>query len=185
MTDEHGDPGVYDGKGESYLGIEQLYPNGSVCRVNWAYSEESTGGQVLLSEGYDISDLQHHRPLYYHVSVPVSLACEGSRQFAIDLHIQWTADNGVKIDGGNINVINSVRTWPATVPDVTGGTEAQADVAIRAAGLTVAIPAYVTATAPPGTVLSQNPPGGTIEPGRLTGADHGLTRPDDRSGRDR
>jgi hypothetical protein len=30
---EHGDPGVRDGKGESYLGIEQLYPDGSVCRV--------------------------------------------------------------------------------------------------------------------------------------------------------
>jgi hypothetical protein len=65
-----------------------------VCRISYAYSEESTGGQVLLSENYDISDDQHHRPLYYHVSAPVSQLCDGSRNFAIDLHIQWTADNG-------------------------------------------------------------------------------------------
>jgi hypothetical protein len=77
---EHGDPGVRDGKGESYLGIEQLYPDGSVCRVSYAYSEESTGGQVLLSDNYDISDAQHHRPLYYHVSAPVSQLCDGSRR---------------------------------------------------------------------------------------------------------
>ena len=160
---EHGDPGVYDGKGESWLDVDQLYPDGSVCQVNRAYSEVP-GGQVLLSESYDISDAQHHRPLYYDVSAPVSQLCGGSRRFAVDLHIQWTADNGVKIDGGIVNVINSVRATTTTVPAVTGLTQAQADAAIKAAGLYMAAPAYVTATAPPGTVLAQNSPGGTIEP---------------------
>ena len=160
---EHGDPGVYDGKGESWLDVDQLYPDGSVCQVNRAYSEVP-GGQVLLSESYDISDAQHHRPLYYDVSAPVSQLCGGSRRFAVDLHIQWTADNGVKIDGGIVNVINSVRATTTTVPVVTGLTQAQADAAIKAAGLYMAAPAYVTATAPPGTVLAQNSPGGTIEP---------------------
>jgi hypothetical protein len=164
LASEHGDSGVRDGKGESYLGIEQLYPNGSVCRISYAYSEESTGGQVLLSENYDISDDQHHRPLYYHVSAPVSQLCDGSRQFAIDLHIQWTADNGVKIDGGNVSVINSVRATTTTVPDVTSLTAGAAKAAIAAARLTLAAPVYVTAAAPAGTVLAQNSPGGTIEP---------------------
>lgn len=161
---EHGDSGVYDGKGESYLGVEQLYPDGSVCQVHWAYSEESTGGHVLLSESYDISDAQHHRPLYYHLSAPVSQLCEGSRQFALDLHIEWTADNGVKIDGGNVNVIDSVRATTTTVPPVAGLSQARAEAVIQAAGLTVASPVYVTDPAPSGTVLAENSPAGTIEP---------------------
>ena len=112
-----------------------------------------------------VSDQQHHRPLYFRVSAPVSQLCAGSRRFAVDLHIGWTAGNPVKIDGGNVNVINSVRTTTTTiVPGVTGLTQAKADAAIAAAGLTVTAPAYVTATAPSGTVLSQNAPGGTIEP---------------------
>jgi hypothetical protein len=162
-SNERGDSGVHDGKGDSWLELDQLNPNGSVCQVNRAYSEVP-GRQVLLSESYDISDAQHHRPLYYHVSAPVSQLCGGSRRFAVDLHIQWTADNGVKIDGGWVNVINSVRATTTPVPAVIGLTQAQADAAITAAGLYMPAPNNVTATAPPGTVLAQNAPGGTIEP---------------------
>jgi hypothetical protein len=168
-SDERGDSGVTNADGESYLDIDQLYPNGSVCQVNRAYSEETTpDGQVLLnegflSEGFSVPMVQHHLPLYYHVSAPVSQTCEGSRQFAVDLYIQWTGANDVKIDGGNVNVLNSVRATTTTVPDVTGLTEVQADHAIQAAGLT-AIATYVNAPGLPGTVLNQNSPGGTIEP---------------------
>jgi PASTA domain len=169
--DERGDSGVTRAVGESYLDIDQLYPNGSVCQVNRAYSEEtSPDGQVLLnegfvSEGFAIPMEQHHLPLYYHLSAPVSQTCEGSRQFMVDLYIQWTGANGVKVDGGNVNVLNSVRETTTTVPDVTGLTQAQAGTAIQAAGLTVGgAPDHVTSTAPPGTVVGQNSPAGTIEP---------------------
>ena len=155
--------GISAAEGEAWLDVDQLYPDGSVCQVNQAYSEVP-GGQVLLSESYDISDAQHHRPLYYHLSAPVSPLCRGSRQFAVDLHIGWTTGNPVKIDGGTINVINSVRETTTTVPDVTGLTQAQADAAIQAAGLTVTVPDYVASTTPPGTVLAQDSPAGTIEP---------------------
>ncbi len=166
---ERGDSGVTNADGESYLDIDQLYPNGSVCHINRAYSEETTpDGQVLLnegfvSEGFAIPMVQHHLPLYYDISAPVSQTCEGSRQFAVDLYIQWTGANDVKIDGGNVNVLNSVRATTTTVPDVTGLTEAQADHAIQAAGLS-AVATYVDAPGLPGTVLNQNSPGGTVEP---------------------
>jgi hypothetical protein len=166
-TGEHGSGAGYS-IGGSYLTIDQLYPDGSVCQVNRAYSEQTIGGALFLTESYDISNAQHHWPLYYHLSAPVSQLCRGSRQFAIDLHIWWTGGNPVKIDGGSVNVLNSVRATTTTVPDVIGLTQVQADRAIRAAGLTAAAPAYVTATAPPGTVLSQNSPGGTIEPAGST-----------------
>jgi hypothetical protein len=68
-TYERGDSGVTNADGKSYLDIDQLYPNGSVCQVNRAYSEETTpDGQVLLnegflSEGFAIPMVQHHLPL--------------------------------------------------------------------------------------------------------------------------
>ena len=140
---EWGDSGVTNADGKSYLDIDQLYPNGSVCQVNRAFSEETTpDGQVLLNEGFVSEDfaipkVQHHLPLYYHLSAPISQTCEGSRQFMVDLYIQWTGANGVKVDGGNVNVIDSVRETTTTVPDVTGLTQAQAGTAIQAAGLVV------------------------------------------------
>jgi hypothetical protein len=161
---EYGSGGVTNADGGSYLEVDQLYPGGSVCQVNRAYSEKSAGGAVFLSEGYDITSLQHHLPLYYHVSAPVSQLCRGSRLFTVDLYIWWTGGNPVKIDGAIVNVLNSVRVTTTAVPDVTGSTQARAAAAIAAAGLTVAAPDYVTSTAPPGTVLSQNSPAGTIEP---------------------
>ncbi len=95
-----------DAVGTSYLNIEQLYPNGSVCQVNRVFSEKSSGGKVFLSESYNISNDQHHLPLYYHVYAPVSQNCGGSRQFKVILHIRWTGGNPVKIDGGNVNMLN-------------------------------------------------------------------------------
>jgi hypothetical protein len=161
---EYGTGGVTNADGGSYLDVDQLYPGGSVCQVNRVYSEKSSSGAVYLSERYGISDYQHHLPLYYHVSAPVSQLCGGSREFTVDLYIWWTGGNPVKIDGASVNVLNSVRVTTTTVPDVIGSTQAQAAAAIAAAGLTVAAPDYVTSTAPPGTVLSQNSPAGTIEP---------------------
>jgi hypothetical protein len=157
--------GQSSAEGETWLEVDQLYPDGSVCQANRGYSEESTGGQVQLSESYDDSDAQHHLPLYYDLSAPVSQLCRGSLRFAVDLYIGWTSGNPVKLDGGNINLIDSVRATTTVVPDVTGRTQAQADEAIEANGLTTwPAPDYVTSTAPIGTVLGQNSPAGTIEP---------------------
>jgi hypothetical protein len=96
-----------DAAGTSYLNIEQLYPNGSLCQINRVFSEKSSGGKVFLSESYDISNDQHHLPLYYHITAPVK-ACGGSRQFKVILHITWTGGNPVKIDGGNVNILNNI-----------------------------------------------------------------------------
>jgi hypothetical protein len=169
LPSEWGASGVSNADGGSYLDIDQLYPNGSVCQVNRAYSEQTTpDGQVLLnegflSEGFTVLKAQEHLPLYYHVSAPVSQTCDGSRTFAVDVHIQWTGGNDVVINGGLVNLLNSVSATTTTVPDVTGLTEAQADDAIQGAGL-MAVPESLYATSPAGTVLSQNSPGGTIEP---------------------
>jgi len=156
--------GQSSAEGETWLEVDQLSPDGSVCAVNRAYSEESTNGQIQLSESYYDSDNQHHLPLYYELSAPVDPLCGGSRLFRLDLHIGWTAGNPVKLDGGNINVINSVRGFTRFVPDVIGLTQAQADGAIEAAGLTTFPPEYIASTAPVGTVLDENSPAGTIEP---------------------
>jgi hypothetical protein len=156
--------GMSGAKGQTWLDVDQLYADGSVCQVNRAYSEESTGGQIQLSENYDISDAQHHLPLYYDVSAPVSQLCGGSRWFAIDLYIRWAAGNPVKLDGASVNVIDSGYARTTVVPAVTGRTQAQADDAIEANGLTASVPDYVASTAPAGTVLHENSPAGTIEP---------------------
>jgi hypothetical protein len=155
--------GISASEGETWLEADQLYPDGSVCQVNQAYSEDTTLGQVQPSESYIDTDNQHHLPLYYDLSAPVSPLCGGSRLFRLDLHIGWTAGNPVKLDGGNINVINSVRGWTSFVPDVIGRTQAQADAAIEAAGLYAPAPDWVTSTAPPGTVLAEYPAAGTSE----------------------
>ena len=168
---EWGDSGVTNADGESYLDIDQLYPNGSVCQVNRAYSEETTpDGQVLLNEGFVSEDfaipkVQHHLPLYYHLSAPMSQTCEGSRQFVVDLYIQWTGANDVKIDGGNVNVLDSVRATTTTVPDVTGLTEAQAGPAIQAAGLMVVrAPDTSPPRLSPAPLSARTRPADTIEP---------------------
>jgi PASTA domain len=167
LANDRGDGifGMSGAEGQTWLEVDQLSPDGSVCAVNRAYPEESTGGQVQLSESYYDSDNQHHLPLYYDLSAPVSQLCRGSRLFTVDLHIGWTAGNPVKLDGGNINVIDSGYARTTVVPDVIGRTQAQADDAIEANGLTTwPAPDYVASTAPVGTVLDENSPAGTIEP---------------------
>jgi len=166
LANDRGDGlfGMSAAEGKTWLEVDQLYPDGSVCAVNRAYSEESTGGQVQLSESYYDSDNQHHLPLYYDLSAPVSQLCGGSRLFTVDLHIGWTAGNPVKLDGGNINVIDSGFARTTVVPDVIGRAQAQANAAIEANGLTPFPPDYVASTAPVGTVLDENSPAGTIEP---------------------
>jgi hypothetical protein len=157
--------GMKASEGETWLEVDQLYKNGSVCAVNQAYSEEGPAGQVQPSDSYHDSDSQHHLPLYFDLSAPVDPLCGGSRLFTVDLHIGWTAGNPVKLDGGNVNVIDSAWWWTAVVPPVIGLTQAQADAAIEANGLTTwPPPDYVASTAPVGTVLDENSPAGTIEP---------------------
>jgi PASTA domain len=116
----------------------------------------------VFDEQFGMSKERHHLNLYWHVSAPVSQLCNGSRKFSADLYMQYV--NGNPIEGVNINVINSATAATTTVPKVIGLTEQQASAAIVAAGLYMAAPTQVTATAPPGTVLAQNSPGGTIEP---------------------
>jgi hypothetical protein len=106
LAKEYGTSGVTNADGVSYLEVDQLNPDGSVCKVNRAYSEKSANGAVFLSETYDDTNDQHHLPLYYHLSAPVSPLCGGSHQFKVDLHIGWTGGNPVKIDGGYVNVLN-------------------------------------------------------------------------------
>lgn len=91
--------------GYSVLDIDQLYPGMSVCVQNWAYSEKSSGGRVFQSYSFDISNEQHHLPLYYHISAPIQ-PCGGSRMFHVILYIRWTDGNAVKVDGGNVNLLN-------------------------------------------------------------------------------
>jgi len=152
---------------ESYLELDQLYPDGSVCQVNrdYGWTPDGQPGSYFI-----VTNAVHHEPLSFHLSAPVSQNCGGSRVFQADLHFQWGGNgNPVKLDGGNVNVINSVRATTTTVPDVLHGnqgqadTEGQADAAIQGAGLTVA-PTYVMSPDPPHTVISQNSPGNTIEP---------------------
>src|SRR5262249_27107585 len=90
--------------------------------------------------------------------------CGGSRLFRPELVFGWVNGNPVKIDGGNIDVINSVRATTTTVPRVLGLTEAQAGVAIRAMGLYPDTVEQVINPAPVGTVFAQNSPDGTVEP---------------------
>ena len=139
-----------------------------------------------MSEDFAIPKVQHHLPLYYHLSAPVSQTCEGSRQFMVDLYIQWTGANGVKVDGGNVNVIDSVRETTTTVPDVTGLTQAQAGTAIQAAGLVVGRgPGLRHLHGSARHRCQPELPSRHDRAGRLTGATHGLTRPGDRPGRAR
>jgi len=143
----------------TYLELDQLNPDGSVCKVNTAYG--SSFGQTINS--FTITRDAHHQPITYDLTVPVSQNCGGSRLFQMHLHMNGLSGSPVKIDGGNVNVINSVRATTTTVPPVLWGTKAQADAAIQGAQLTE-VPTYVMSTAAAGTVLSQNSPGGTVEP---------------------
>ncbi|HSZ63580.1 MAG TPA: ricin-type beta-trefoil lectin domain protein [Terriglobales bacterium] len=146
--------------GQAFLEFQQLNPDGSLCQVNRAYSE--IDGKPV--EQFGVNNAQHHLPIYWHISAPVSQLCNGSRAFSADLHMQYINGNPIKIEGGNINVINSATAQTTRVPGVIGLTEQQARAAVVAAGLYLAPAAYVRGAALQGTVLAQNSPAGTIEP---------------------
>ena len=65
---------------------------------------------------FSVDNAQHHLPLYWHVSAPVSQLCNGSRKFSWDLHMQYVNGNPVKIERANINVINSATAPTTRVP---------------------------------------------------------------------
>jgi hypothetical protein len=143
----------------TYLEVDQLNPNMTVCQTHRAYTEQHPNGDT-----FDISNAAHHQPLYFHVIAPVSQTCGGSRTFGIDPYVELKGGNPIIIEGvGNVNVINSVRETTTTVPPVTGDTQAQADAAIQAAGL-MAEPVNIVSPSAPGTVVGQNAPAGTVEP---------------------
>ena len=141
----------------SYLQFDQLYPDGSVCRIHQSFDPST-------SNVYYIDNSVHHLPIAYQLTAPVSPNCGGSRRFRAQLVFLWVGGNPVKLDGGTLSVINSVRTTTTTVPYVLGSTEAQATSAIQAAGLTASTIDRVINAAPQGTVFEQNSPGGTVEP---------------------
>jgi hypothetical protein len=141
----------------SHLQFNQLYPDGTVCRVHISYDQATDNHHVITNS-------VHHMPIAYRLTVPVSQNCRGSRTFAPHVHVRWHDGNPVKVDGGNINVINKVRTSTATVPNVLRTTEAEATAALRARGFTVSVIRQVD-PAPAGTVIDQNSPAGTVEPG--------------------
>lgn len=151
----------------SWLEIQQLDQNSNPCGApTLAYSEDTVKGdaETDTKETLTVSRYQHHLPVYYHATVPVSQLCGGSRTFATSLYTQLAGGIPIKFENKNLNVINLERAPTTTVPHVIRLTEQQATAAIVAAGLYTPAPDYVTSTAPPGTVLAQNSPGGTVEP---------------------
>lgn len=163
---------IDDGPGDysqitSWLAIQQQYPDGFPCGPSTVvYSEDTVKGdaETDTKETLAVSRYQHHSPVYYHATVPVSQLCGGSRKFDMSLYTQVGEGIPIKFENKNLNVINLERAPTTTVPQVTGLTEQQATAAIVAAGLYTGAPDNVTSTAPPGTVLAQNSPGGTVEP---------------------
>jgi hypothetical protein len=107
-TSEDGGDG--QSTGNAYLEFKQLNPDGSTCQVNRAYSE--VGGKPVFDEQFSVDKHQHHLPLYWHVSAPVSQLCNGSREFSADLYMQYVNGNPIKIELANINFIDSATRRP-------------------------------------------------------------------------
>jgi hypothetical protein len=141
----------------SWMELDQLYPDGTVCNTN--VSDLPAGG-----DNYHITSDVHHFPISYHLRAPVFATCGGSRQFTMAVVVQWLDDNPVRTDGGDAIVINNHRTATATIPNVAGDTLDQAEAAIQAAGFVAATLPPVINQATAGTVLSENSPAGTVEP---------------------
>lgn len=143
---------------DSWLEFNQLYPDGSLCRLHQSFDPAT-------NSRYTITNAVHHFPITYRLTALVSQNCKGSRMFALRVYVRWADGNPVKIDGGAINVINSVRSGStATVPNVLGVAQAQAVGALQAQGFPATVVGSVLNTAPPGTVIEQNSPGGTVQP---------------------
>jgi Ricin-type beta-trefoil lectin domain len=147
--------------GNAYLEFRQLNPDGSTCQVTRAYSE--VGGKPVFDEQFSVDKNQHHLPLYWHVSAPVSQLCNGSHVFSADLYMQYVNGNPIKIEKfPTINFIDSATAPTTTVPYVIGLTEEKASAAIVAAGLTAS--PQINLQSPPDIVTAQNAPAGTVEP---------------------
>ena len=79
--------------------------------------------------------------------------------------------NPIKIEGGNINVIDSATAPTTTVPDVIGLTEQQASATIVAAGLTAS--PQINLKSPPDTVTARRRARRHRRTDGLTSANHG------------
>jgi hypothetical protein len=151
----------------SWLQVQQLDQNTKPCGAPAVvYSEDTIKGdaETDTAKTLNASKDQHHIPVYYHATVPVSQLCGGSRTFATSLSTQLAGGDPIKFENKNLNVINLERAPTTTVPNVIGLTAQLAAAAIVAARLYMGAPDNVTSTDPPGTVLAQNSPGGTVEP---------------------
>ena len=147
---------------ESTLHFDQLYPDGTVCRSNASWD------QTVIGNVYGISNDVHHLPIHYGLygsqAIQVSPNCRGSRTFKLSVHMRWHLGNPVKIDGGTITAISSVRTDSAALPNVVGSNSAQAITSLKASGFAPVVVLSAINPAPVGTVFDQNSPAGTVEP---------------------
>jgi hypothetical protein len=139
----------------AHMQFNQLNPDGSICRLH--FSDGPARAEVLLND-------VHHLPLHFHATVPVSPNCNGSRMFRPEIRFSYVDGHPIKLDGGEVVVLDSVQAaTTTTVPNVLGAGEAQASTTILNAGL---VPRVIRELnpAPSGTVFRQNSPGGTVEP---------------------
>jgi hypothetical protein len=91
---------------QSYLEVDQLTPNGKLCKA--IRTNGTALGQDPAGE-YEIPTPVRHLPITYHVVAPVSSDCGGSRQFVLGLHFGYQGGNPVKIDGGNLSAVDLDR----------------------------------------------------------------------------
>jgi hypothetical protein len=154
-------------KFQSFLELNQLNPDGSICRTNQSIDDASPSTDMGpdAQHVYQLPNSVHHMPISYHLTAAVSANCNGSRRFGLDLRVKWLEGNPIKLDNGGFNVIQSVRGALTTaVPDVRGMSEAQAATALKAHTFTPVTVDRAMNPAPVGTVFGHNAPGGTVEP---------------------
>jgi hypothetical protein len=151
---------------QSFIELNQLNPDGSVCRINQSSDDGTPSPDDSTSQGvYYIRDSVHHLPINYHLTTNVSPDCYGSRRFVLDLYVAWMGGNPIKLDNGGFNIIRSVYGATTTsVPNVVGASEAQAVNLLRAGQLQPVTVGRVMNPAPVGTVFLENAPGGAVEP---------------------
>lgn len=139
-------------KFQTWIDTTQLYPDGSPC-----------ANHTTMMPTYTVDKSVHHFPVVYDDSGTISALCQGSRTFRIQVSFKYLGGDAVKLDEGEIDVINSVRTTATTVPNLLPLNASAASAALSAAGL-VPHPTSFMNPAPAGTILGQNSPGGISEP---------------------
>jgi hypothetical protein len=153
-----------DAQFRSFIQLNQLNPDGSVCRVNQSSDDGTPSPADTTSQGaYYIRNSVHHLPVNYHLTADVSPNCQGSRQFVLDLYVGWTGGVPIKLDNGGFNVISSSHQFTVPVPNVVGMNETQA-VNLLKTSLNPMTVRRVFNPAPAGTVFAQDPAGGTVAP---------------------